>query len=425
MDQTDQDITLSEDQQAAMDSFVEFLMDPEEQVWVLQGYSGTGKSTLIRILLDRMDSFDQLRQLVDPEWRPLPIHLTATTNKAAENLSQISGMRVSTIHSFLSLRVNKDVMTGRSELVPARNAVLHVNELIFIDEASMIDSNLLTLIFQQTYECKIVFIGDPAQLPPVKSTNTPVFASSFKGAMLSQVMRQQVDGVIQINPITELSTAFRHTVNTGIWPTGFTPDGEFVTWLPRNEFIHEIEKEFTRPDWSYRDSKILAWTNTCVIDYNRYVREKLKGDPALQEGDYAENNSFITVGKNSIKTDQMVQIHQIGCDTEHCDVSGNFMDLDNGSITVFHPHSREAKKAALATAQANDDYRLASIISNWIDLRAVFAQTINKSQGSTYDKVFIDLDDIKKCTNGNLIARMLYVAISRARKKVYLTGDIK
>lgn len=64
------------------------------------------------------------------------------------------------------------------------------------------------------------------------------------------------------------------------------------------------------------------------------------------------------------------------------------------------------------------------MIDGWIDLRAAYACTINKAQGSTYDKVFIDLDDIKKCNSGNQIARMLYVGVSRARLIVYLCGDL-
>ena len=65
-----------------------------------------------------------------------------------------------------------------------------------------------------------------------------------------------------------------------------------------------------------------------------------------------------------------------------------------------------------------------TIERTWIDLRAAYAQTVDKSQGSTYDKVFIDLDDISHCTSGARIARMLYVAVSRARHQVIFTGDL-
>ena len=66
----------------------------------------------------------------------------------------------------------------------------------------------------------------------------------------------------------------------------------------------------------------------------------------------------------------------------------------------------------------------AKLKNKFPDLRTRAAATVYKAQGSTHDSVFIDLDDIGKCRNDNLLARMLYVAISRARSQVLLTGDI-
>jgi ATP-dependent exoDNAse (exonuclease V) alpha subunit len=67
---------------------------------------------------------------------------------------------------------------------------------------------------------------------------------------------------------------------------------------------------------------------------------------------------------------------------------------------------------------------IAEMESYFIDLRAAYACTINKSQGSTYDRVYIDLEDVRKCKNPNLLARLLYVGVSRARHQVFLTGSI-
>lgn len=417
------EITLTLDQQAALDSFVQFLLDPNTPVWVLVGYAGTGKSTLVHTLLDRLPSYIESAKLIDPDYEELTVQLTATTNKAAEQFSHITGMDVKTIHSFLGLRVDSSEGFGKKRLVAGRNAEVKYDHLIFIDEASMIDSELLTLIFQQTKDCKIVFIGDPAQLPPVKSEKTPVFDAKFPTAKLEKVMRQMVDGKPCANPITEMATAFRETVTSGVWPTGFKPDGQFVRWLPPEQFQAELEAEFTRPDWSFRDSKILAWRNERVIQFNRHVRALLKGDPSIQVGDYVDNNSFVQIGKQSIKTDQTVFVSGIEDDTEEDGVVGNWVTLDY-TIRAFHPKSRDAKQKALNLAKAADDGRKYQRIESWVDLRAVFSQTVNKSQGSTFDRVFIDLSDIAKCTKGNLIARLLYVAFSRARSQVILTGDI-
>lgn len=411
-------ITLTEDQDKALDAFHKFLLDPVEQVFVLRGYSGCGKSTLVKVLIDRIPDFFRVAKLLDPNVKEYEIELTATTNKAAENLSQITGHGAGTIHSFLELRVQTDFRTNVTTLTP-RTQIQKEGFLLFIDEASYIDKQLMRWIFQLTRNCKIVFIGDPAQLTPVKSFGTPVFDMHFTGAALTQVVRQ-AEG----NPIVDLSTKFRHTVNTGEF-FSFTPDGQHVQYLPRAEFDAAIETEFTRPGWRYKDSKILAWTNKRVIAYNNYVSERVSGDPEFQVDDYAVCNSFCTPKNGAaIKTDQMVRITSISDDTTSFGCPGNWVGLDNTTL-VFHPKTLDDRKAAIKTARLAENYSMvAEIETQWIDLRAAYACTINKAQGSTFDRVFVDLDDIRRCNSGDQIARMLYVGVSRARHQVFLTGDL-
>lgn len=411
------ELTLTQDQQSALEAFHSFLLDPIEQVFVLSGYSGCGKSTLVRTIIDRIPDFMRTAKLINPSQKEYAIELTATTNKAAENLGQITGMSAATIHSFLGLRVQTDFRTNTTTLIPSAKDPKE-GYLLFIDEASYVDKQLLGFIFKMTRNCKVVFIGDPAQLTPVKSQGTPVFEANFTGAALTTVVRQ-AEG----NPIVDLSTKFRHTVNTGEF-FSFTPDGEHVKYMKREEFNAAIEAEFTRPNWRYKDSKILAWTNKCVIGYNHYVRNLAKGDPHFAVGDYAVCNSFISVNRTSVKTDQLVQITGISEDEMEYDVLGNRFTLDSG-LRAFMPKTLESKNARLKLARAQDDFHIGSQIeSTWIDLRAAYACTINKSQGSTFDRVFVDLDDIRRCNSGDQIARMLYVGISRARHQVFLTGDL-
>jgi energy-coupling factor transporter ATP-binding protein EcfA2 len=417
MHATIDNIVLTEDQQNALDAFYNFLIDPVEQVFVLRGYSGCGKSTLVRTLIDRLPGFYKTAKLINPSQYEYETELTATTNKAAENLSQITGMGVGTIHSFLGLRVQTDFKTNVTTLIPRSNQPKE-GYLLFIDEASYIDKQLLQYVFQLTRNCKVVFIGDPAQLTPVKSTGTPVFDANFNGAALTTVVRQ-AEG----NPIVDLSTKFRHTVNTGEF-FSFKPDGEHVVYMSREEFRDAIQAEFTRPNWRYQDSKILAWTNKCVIGYNHFVAEHVKGDPDFQVGDYAVCNTFIAINRSSIKTDQLVQITTIEEETTEHDVVGNWITVDY-TLRAFHPKSLQERNARAKRARADNDIGLvAEIESQWIDLRAAYACTINKAQGSTFDRVFVDLDDIRRCNSGDQIARMLYVGVSRARHQVFLTGDL-
>ena len=409
--------SLTVDQQNAMDALNQFLCDPVETVFVLSGYSGCGKSTLVRTLIDSLPSFMKAAKLINPSHPDYQLALTATTNKAAENLGRITGDSAGTIHSFLGLRVNTDFKTGVTTLIPKNHDVLEYYVLV-IDEASYIDSQLLKFIFSKTKNCKIIFVGDPAQLTPVKSSGTPVFDANFPGAALTTVVRQ-AEG----NPIVDLSTKFRNTVNSGEF-FKFTPDGDNVRYLDRDTFNKAIELEFSRPDWRYQDSKILAWTNKCVIGYNHFVRNHVKGDPHFAVGDYAVCNSFLSVGRKSIKTDQLVEITGISADCEEMGVMGNRFKLDH-DIETFMPKTLASKNERIKQAKADKEiWRVAEIENTWVDLRAAYAQTVNKAQGSTYDEVFIDLDDISRCNSGDQIARMLYVAVSRARMRVNLTGDL-
>ena len=411
------DLVLSEDQAKAKSAFVDFLLDPHERVFVLKGYSGTGKSTLTGHLIETVPNIFKTARLLDPSFKGYDIDLTATTNKAAENLAFISGMTVSTIHSYLGLVIRKDFKTEETFLSRKKNSPDLYRKLLFIDEASFIDRDLLKYIFQIMKDSKIVFMGDPAQLTPVKSGNTPVFEAKWPGAELTQVMRQ-AEG----NPIMDLSTKFRHTVHSGEF-FSFIPDGHHIRHVSREEFNNLVAQEFGRPDWKFRDSKLLGWTNKCVINYNHAIREHVGGTPEFQVGDYAICNSFVSTLGKSLKTDQMVCISQISEPVIECDVLGRYYTLD-GSISLFMPNTLEDRNARIKRAKAEEDIRLLEAIDrSWVDLRAAYACTINKSQGSTFDKVFIDLDDISRCNSGDMIARMLYVGVSRARHHVVFTGD--
>jgi len=413
-------LILSAGQQAAFDAIVAFLLDPIEPVFVLGGYSGTGKTTLVRHLMDQLPNINKTLKLINPSATDRQIQLTATTNKAAEAFAHITGQEVRTIHSFLGLRVETNYRTNETTLTVRDHRDVKSNYLLLIDEASFIDPALLGMIFSQTRHCKILFMGDPAQLKDFKcsSGTPPVFAAGFPGVTLTEVMRQAKG-----NPIQDLSTQFRETVNTGEW-FQFQPDGHHIHHLSRADFDAAVLAEFSRPDWCYHDSKFLAWTNKTVIRYNKALQDKIKGTPDFQDGDYAVCNSFLKIGRYGIKTDAMVHLTHVGLPCVEEGVPGRFVEVDH-TAQVFLPDSLQAMNTRLKQAKEEGEYHLVQCISEeWGDFRAAYAQTVNKSQGSTYGKVFIDLDDISKCNSGNTIARMLYVGISRAQHTVYMTGDL-
>lgn len=410
-------ITLSEGQQAAQVAFIGLINDPDQHVLVIEGYAGTGKSTLVDTLMKNVDSYMAMAHVINPSMPDYEVILTATTNKAAEVFARMTGKVVTTIHSYLELYVWKDFKTGETTL-KYRDGDPKFCKLLIIDEASMIDPALLKLIFERTVNCKIVFIGDPAQILPINCGYAPVFKAGYKTATMHEVLRQAKG-----NPIIDAATCFRNTVNTGVW-TPFQPDNKHIVVLERDEFYNEIIEEFTRPGWKFADSKVLLWTNAAVIQYNHAIRDKVSGSAEIAVGDYVVNNSMVSTKSTKIATDQQVYVTGIQEDMEEFGVRGRLVELDY-KHSFFFPDSLEAKAARIKKAKANDEFAvLRHIDSSWIDLRSAYAQTYNKSQGSTYEQVFLDLDNLNQCHNANAIARNLYVGFSRAKYRVYVTGTI-
>lgn len=414
-----QNITLTADQLKVKQAFTQFILDPAQDKMVIQGYAGTGKTTITGILIEELPNILRTQNLLTPQSvdNYMDVELTATTNKAAEALSYLVGAPVLTIHSFLGLRVHTDYKNRTTRLVSKNKSQEIHNVILFIDEASYIDSDLLDWINNTVKNSKIIFMGDPAQLTPIKYSYAPVFVQGYPTVSLTEVVRQ-----IAGNPIIDLATQFRNTVNTGKF-FSFTPDNQHIVHMSRDDFDQALLKDFSNSNWKSNDSKFLAWTNKRVIAYNHAINDLVKGTPNLVAGDYAVCNKYISNRSYSIKTDQLVQVTQVTADT--ClGVDGWYVQI-NDRFKAFLPGSLEDKTKLLRKLNKDGDWdKIRQVNETWIDLRAAYACTINKSQGSTYDRVYIDLDDIKKCNSANNIARMLYVAVSRARHQVFLTGDL-
>lgn len=406
---------LSPDQQAAFDKMVAFVLDTTKTFFVLEGFAGSGKSTLMHYFMDYLPKLESAFKAANSGFQVPEVGLTATTHKAAENLSIITGRDVNTIHSVLGLKLVTDYRTNKSRLEPRHGFHLPSNMLIIVDEASYIDAQLLNFIKTRTNNCKVMFIGDPYQLVPVGLNIAPVFEQGYESVKLQGNHRNQ-------SKIQEFSANLRNTIDTGEW-FQFKPDGSQMVHLSRDDFNEAVIEEFTRPDWKNKDSRVLTYTNKRSIEYNNYIQSNVKGTHEFEAGDYAKSNKYTASpgGTGFIKNDETVFITYAE-DREVYGVQGKEL-LIKGNY-YFLPNSFKDARKLEKEAIASKDTALLKNMSYWVDLRAHFSETVNKSQGSTYGKVFIDLDDISSVSNGTLMARLLYVAASRAKNQVIFTGDL-
>lgn len=430
------------------------------QVMVLSGPAGTGKTTVIKHVLEHIHKVHKAKKALGVATRIPHMEFCATTNKAAEAFENAlnkampaededvpaSSYSVKTIHSFMNFVMMEDPKTLKDELVSRRPDKIYEDMWIFIDEASYVDFPLLSMLSQKIgAKCKLIFMGDKFQCKTADGT-LPVFDSGLPMAELTQIMRQAAD-----NPIQQLTVALRswveHKGKTPICPI----NGTNIVWLERERFTQAIIADMSREGWKYETSKVLAYTNKTVNFVNKLVYEHIKGTPELQAGDYALNNSHIPGEKGvcpGIGTDRMVYIQTIE-EGKCLGEKGHWIYSDGNPkgkknpqtgadyIPYFMPEDKKSfnklinryTKKLQEIEYGDPNYKelrkqFDMVKKRWIDLRPVFAQTIHKAQGSTYRRIFIDLSDLNRCYDKDQLRRLLYVAVSRASHQLVLTGDI-
>lgn len=406
--------SLTTSQEQAKAEIIDFLLNPDKKYFVLKGVAGTGKSFLINRVEKDFVEVTKLLQSTG-EYTPLEWKYTATTHKAAQALRNASSNDTCTIHSLLSLQLKSNYNTGKNFLVRASVGDVE-NLVIVIDEASYIDYDLLAAINTYTVNCKVIFMGDPAQLTPIGLNHSPVFLAGFPTHTLTQVVRQSA-----VHPLSPILHHLREYIlgNTESLPKIATcPE---LVRLSATEFNKVIIDEFST-SWCPAKSKVLAWRNKTVMKYNQLLFSGVNNRSNFEVGDVVVNNKAIP----NISTDVEVEIVSV-LSMFSLGVRGHRYIVNTGlkSVSVFVPNNpADYKKHLNRAIKDGKTEDVKTIMDTWADLRPVYASTVNKAQGSTYDKVFIDLGDFKTLKDPNQLARLLYVALSRAKYQVIFTGDL-
>lgn len=412
-------------QLAASQAFTSLYVSPAQQVLVVDGFGGTGKTTVLQHFLSEIPKLRKTRQLITGDCPDYEILITATTNKAAEQLRDTLGPTeypISTTASALGLILRGYGRTAR--LQPTKGSGWLRDTILVIDEASFLDDWTLQLVLDALdSNSKVVLMGDPRQLLCPGSYVPVAFNQGFPTVQLTELVRFKPG-----SHLDQLSACFRNMVDGGQL-FNFVPDGDEVIWLPRDKFEQAVVDEFTRSDWKPADSRVLCWRNKAVNSYNQGLFGMRTGQTELKENDMVVCNSHLPPPKGSsekaVKTDRIVTITRV-LERDCIDgLSGRFYRISGRHTPVFLPDSwEEAKRQKETYLRANNKSAYHRAEGSWADLRPLFASTVDKSQGSTFDTVFIDFDDIACCPHIGQLARMGYVATSRARKRIYITGDL-
>ena len=417
---------LNQGQQAAAEGFFNFLFSEANEL-VISGPGGVGKTYLMGHLIDEiMPHYHESCRLlgIDPIYHQ--VAMTATTNKAAEVLGHATSRPTKTIHSFLGLRVTEDYKTGVNKLVKSPNWTVHQNLILFVDESSMIDNALLQLIREGTHNCKIVYVGDHCQLAPITETLSPVYKGNLPFYELLEPMRNANQPALM-----DVCNQLRETVKTGVFKPIKTVPG-VIDLLDGPEMEREITSHFKDPT---NHDRVLAYTNARVIDYNDFIRHMRGLPPMFTKGERVVNNSAISMGNaGMLSVEDEFEIRSVSqniCEIEiefgtklevvFCDLLGAHTQFSKVPVPVNRDHFNQLVKYY---AKQKNWQKYYSLKNNYPDLRPRDAATVHKAQGSTYETVFIDLADLSTCHNPAMAARLLYVAFTRAKRRVVLYGDL-
>lgn len=490
---------LNEQQEKAAVDAIDFVKN-NKAVFTLAGSAGTGKTTITKVILKYIS---QLRQ---------PYAVAAPTHQAKQVIANLSGKDAMTVAKLIGLQPNMEL----SDFNLANVTFSQQNEpgmprsgFVIIDEVSMINDELYDYILQLAAEknTKVIFIGDPAQIKPVKQRNIAKAFREGSSATLTKVMRTANGNPIVSSVLTPIRDNQNKKHDSFAHITQLNKNGEGISFTTSNEsWLQKGAKQF---DKDFKEgvktrTRFVAYTNKRVSALNKAVRQKLFGQdaPQLVKGEIIKgyrslfydtpkrDYHFHNSGEYEIKSVDKVTKNMAGIEVSGYSivledvftkkvVYQNLFVADNNNISLEYLNyldklkndALKAKKYDKGQAwrryySAAERYQLMSDVyiyqdraftdrselklliaednpkmsnseverkinrlkSKDKDLDYGYASTAHKMQGSTFENVFVDENNIDIQTrfenpDYDNWHKIKYVAFSRASKNAYVLSN--
>ncbi|MDR3252937.1 MAG: AAA family ATPase [Tannerella sp.] len=447
------------EQSVAMRGLAEFLTSPEpEGVLLFKGYAGTGKTTLLGATVKMMASQGQKAVLMAP------------TGRAAKVFSDYAGHSAFTIHRKIYRPRNQSDEGATPGFALVGNSAK--DTVFIVDEASMISNEslgmsvfgngmLLTDLVRYVYSgdnCRLILMGDTAQLPPVGLTDSPALNAQYlqrynlriTEIQLTQVVRQQEDSGILINA-TSIRDALRRG-KIGIYPKILTDNFPDVRKIGGDELMEEISSAYSRDGLD--DTMIICRSNKNANIYNNGVRNRiLYREEEISSGDrlmIVKNNYFWCRGDKELDfmaNGEIVRVMRVRRTEEvygfrFCNILACFEDYDkemeikimldtlNTEAPALTREMNERLNAAVAenylgaTPSASRDIKgiRDDPYLNAVQVKYAYAVTCHKAQGGQWSNVFLDVGYLTEEMMGEDFYRWLYTAFTRATRRLYLVN---
>ena len=427
-----------------------------ETSFLLKGYAGTGKTSLIGALVKTLDQLEQKCVLLAP------------TGRAAKVFSQYAGHPAYTIHKKIYRQKSFSNEMDNFSV----NDNLHQHTLFIVDEASMIANDglsgsmfgtgrLLDDLIQYVYSgqgCRLMLIGDTAQLPPVGEEESPALsARALEGyglevyeSMLTEVVRQLQDSGILWNA-TELRRYISEE-NFFTLPSIKVEDFPDIKVVLGNELIETISDGYDRVGMD--DTIVVCRSNKRANIYNKGIRNTiLYREEELESGDLlmvAKNNYFWSenckeidfIANGDIAVVRRVRKEREMYGFRFADVLLRFPDYDDLELEVtllldtLHTETPALPKemsdklfysvledyADITTKRERMKKMKADPYYNALQVKYAYAVTCHKAQGGQWKRVFLDQGYMTEDMLSPDYFRWLYTAFTRATETLYLVN---
>lgn len=452
----------TKEQEKSLEEIATFLLSADDRrLFLLCGYAGTGKTSLVAALVKTMEQLERRTVLLAP------------TGRAAKVFSSYSGKPAYTIHKWIYRQ--KSILNGSSFTLMENRAQ---NTLFIVDEASMIANEgatnfgsgaLLDDLVEFVYSgrgCSLLLLGDIAQLPPVGEELSPALSATYlrsmflnvSGVELTQVMRQ-LDG----SGILQNATMLRHIIADGA--LGALPQIKLkgfadICRVQGEELIEAIEGSYSSV--GIDETIVLCRSNKRANIYNEGIRRRiLYREEELNRGDIlmiVKNNYYWReeLGKQDktilekidfIANGDTAEIVYVGSTEEmygfrFADVTLSLTDYEDceldvkimlGTLTSESPSLTRTESETLFAAVWEDYPEIRSKRKrmeevrknpyyNALQVKYGYAVTCHKAQGGQWKRVFLDQGYVTPEMAGPDYYRWLYTAFTRASEKLYLVN---
>ena len=449
---------LNKNQELALDYIISFIENKKNNnIFLLKGYAGTGKTFIISNIVKNL-------------WKvKKSVVLLAPTGRSAKVISSYCNKEAYTVHK--EIFYTKNNFSGSLEFTLKINK--HKNTLFVIDEASMISTNrndgvglfsqsLLDNIVKYVYsgfKCKLLIIGDTAQLPPVKSEISYALDSEFLeneyekeviSVELTDVIRQQKE-----SGILSYATSIRNKIENNYFDDisfDFNPFKDIINVEDGEHLMNLIQDSYNK--YGVEETAIIVRSNKRANLYNKAIRDKiLTNENLINVGDLLmviKNNYFWLNNKKDIgfiangdiiKIEEIFEIKNI-YGFKFAEVRISMVDypkirpfetvlfLDslyiNSPALDFNTMNKLYQEVLKDYMNVKTKYKRHLAVKNnsffnALQVKFAYSFTCHKSQGGQWSSIFLEFPYLPNGMDKDFF-RWLYTAITRSKNKLHLIG---